>query len=133
MTDKYSGMWTPEMGEAEKIPLPPARFYSQQFDDYRRREEEKSRAKAWMNGFAPVERWEFISTLDAILYVTYPSTHHDVIVFEHLIEWGRLVVWCFGCWRMDCGACRWAETVYRRDLKVKRTLERGDSDDDLPF
>src|SRR5690348_4699831 len=125
-------MWTPDMGGAGNTPLPPNRYYSQQFDDARRRQEDKERVRAWMNGFTPVEKWEFLGGLDCILYVTFPSTHHDVIVFEHLLEWGRLVVWCFGCWSKQCGACRWAESVYRKDLKTKRILQSGD-DDELPY
>jgi hypothetical protein len=113
--------------------LPPNRHYSQQFDDYRRKEENKARLAAWMQGREPVEEWESLGGLDFILYMKFPGVDHDVIVFEHLIEWGRLVVWCFGCWRKDCGACRWAESLYRKELRTKRTLQRGDKDDDLPF
>lgn len=112
--------------------LSPNRYYSSQFDEYRRREEGKARLAAWMNGYEPRESWEFLGGLDFILYVEFPSSHHNVIVFEHLLEWGRLVVWCFGCWRTDCGGCRWAESVYRKELRTKRILQRGD-DDELPF
>lgn len=112
--------------------LPSNRFYSQQFDDYRNREERRARIATWMNGYEPVATWEFLGGLDCILYMTFPTTEHEVIVFEHLLEWGRLVTWCFGCWRRDCGACRWAEAEYRKELKTKRILKCGD-DDDLPF
>ena len=134
---KYSGVWTPDKGDGSEDDKPsgpsPRRFYSQQFDDYRRRQEGKARLAAWMNGYEPRETWEFLGGLDCILYVQFPSTHHDVIVFEHLIEWGRLVIWCFGCWDTGCGGCRWAEATYRRELKTKRVLLRGDADDGLPF
>ena len=113
--------------------LPPNRYYSQQFDDYRTRQENRARLAAWMHGREPREQWESLGGLDYILYMSFPGTDHDVIVFEHLIEWGRLVVWCAGCQMTNCGACKWAEQLYRKNLRVKRTLTRGDEDDNLPF
>lgn len=113
--------------------LPPSRYYSAQYNEYAERRERLARLAAWMNGYEPVIIWESLGGLDYLMYVQYPSTEHDVIVFEHLLEWGRLVIWCFGCWRKDCGGCRWAEQLYRKELKTKRTLQAGDDDDKLPF
>src|SRR4051812_22383671 len=137
-------MWTPDMGDGAEPeqgkPLPPNRFYSEQFNDFRQRQENRARLASWMNGREPVEVWENLGLPQhsmtgkddvIILYTRFPTTNHDVFCMASWVELGRLVVWCFGCKRSDCGAARWAEQRYRKEWKFRRSL--FDVKDDLPF
>jgi hypothetical protein len=131
--------------EPERVPSRPSREPAQ-YRSWRDREEDKARREAWMKGLEPVEKWEQLGDgkLDFILYMAFPMTAHDVICFdlwlaydvllkaERLRDWGRLVLWCFGCQSTECGACRWAERVYRKGQSVRKILAKDD-DDDLPF
>lgn len=140
---KYRGVWTPDMGfgdepeEPRSSPSPSARaprYYSEQFNAAREREEKIARLEAWMNGREPRWMWDVYGTWKVFI-MTFPGTVHELVfVAEHPTEHGRVMQWCESCSRDDCGACRFAKSAYlaerRRDNIALGFAADGTS---LPF
>lgn len=140
----YGGMWSPEMGIGEtpqpveeRASVPASRFYSPQFDAYRR-QQERERVEQWNTKYGPRETVEkfYVNEKEGVcvIYEVPDSRHPLVYVTQHPDEVdGQPVVWCTTCEGRDCTGCIWALKSFRELRKIEGILRRGDDDDGLPF
>ena len=143
----YDGMWTPERGIGESPKpsevaesLPANRYFSTQFDAYRRHQEQLAWTEQWNTRFGPRETVEkfFVPGSDregvCVIYEVPDSRHPLVYVTSHPAELdGAPVAWCHTCQNRECTGCIFALKSYRQMSKVNGILRRGDDNDGLPF
>jgi hypothetical protein len=139
MTGRYSGAWTPDMGGDDDASSPPKRSLQEKYGDWQEeRAKDKARLEIWMNGREPRQWFEEYSNKDfaregKFFCVEFPTTnHYFVVAWERAHEWGTLYVWCFGCKRTDCGACRWTRSAYK-EARKEEFKDGNATTDDLPF
>lgn len=124
-------------GEDDGRPHPVARQAprSAQYDAYRDRQEERARLAVWMNGNAPHWNWEEYESGMLVFAMTFPGTSHErVWVFEHPQEFGRVLVWCYGCSDSRCTACVYARAEFlTQHTARRREAERRARDANAPF